>query len=169
MKIVYLFFLTFTILNAESLDRALQYYAIKNYSKTVELLNIGCKDNISDACAMLGSMYDKGEGVRRSREKATKFYVKSCKLRSSGGCFNLGRLYYKYNLKKKASDLYAISCQLNHKKGCNSLGIMYEKGDVIRKDKKIAKQLYKKACALGHSKACGYYEEMDSWMYNAIY
>lgn len=88
--------------------------------------------NMQLSCAMLGTFYNDGLGVRQSYEKAFQYLKKACELKSSNGCALLGIMYnfgegVKQNL-PKAKEFYGKACDLGNQKGCDYYKELKEKG-----------------------------------------
>ena len=47
-------------------------------AQTPEALQRGCDRGVAAACAYLGFMYAKGDGVRQDNSKAVELYTKAC-------------------------------------------------------------------------------------------
>ncbi|GAA7921387.1 hypothetical protein HpBT060_01250 [Helicobacter pylori] len=96
--------------------------------------------------------------------KARKYFEKACDLNISGGCSNLGALYYNGEVVEKdlikAAYLYSRACELKEGDGCGALGALYYNGDGVKQDSKKAAALFEKACKLGYKKACEMLKEL---------
>ena len=58
------------------------------------LIFSSCKDNDKDYCFVIAALYDDGKnGFPLDKEKALKYYKKSCNLKSKTGCYNAGIMY----------------------------------------------------------------------------
>lgn len=84
------------------------------------------------------TLYEKGEGVKQSYQKADQFYSKACDLEVAEGCYNLGASYYLGNHTKqdykKANELFSKTCDLGYSIGCYALGFWYASGEGIEQD-----------------------------------
>ncbi|NDJ27992.1 hypothetical protein DMB95_07635 [Campylobacter sp. MIT 12-8780] len=94
------------------------------YHKAASFSQKACDLGNGGGCAVLGTLYETGEGVRQSFEKSASFFQKACDLGEGIGCFNLGIFYYngrgvKKN-KAKAKEYYGKACDLRLQQGCNN-------------------------------------------------
>ncbi|MGX3044388.1 tetratricopeptide repeat protein [Helicobacter sp. T3_23-1056] len=97
------------------------FNAKKNFEILCDKSNSSFK---GDACALLGTMYVNGEGVRQDYNRAFEYYKKSCELKSPAGCNNLGVAYYfgqgvreDFSLAKQ---YYGKACDLGSQKACDN-------------------------------------------------
>ncbi len=60
-------------------------------SHALRLATHNCANNIGSECAIVGGIYERGDGVAIDTKKAHKFYQKACGLDSVHGCLALSR------------------------------------------------------------------------------
>ena len=60
--------------------------------KSAELYQKACDKGIGGGCNNLGTMYDKGEGVRLDKSNALSLFGKACDLKVQIGCENYAKL-----------------------------------------------------------------------------
>ena len=81
---------------------------------------------------MLGFLYEYGQGVKQSHQKAAQFYQKACDGGNAGGCGMLGFLYkYGKGVRQNfstAKEHYGKACDLGLQLGCDSYRKLNEKG-----------------------------------------
>lgn len=115
-----------------------------------------CDAGNAEACTHLGLLYQIGQDLNQSYEKAKMYYGKACDMNHSEGCMLLGDLYYyaqgveQNNTKAKL--YYDKSCKLNDQKGCSNLKNvedeeqkLKEKKDELERLKQEQKQLIQEA------------------------
>lgn len=70
---------------------------------------------------------------KKNYEKAYSIFMKSCKLKNPGACYNLAVMYdFGMGIKKekeKAIELYEMSCKNGIVNACFNLGVIYDKGE----------------------------------------
>lgn len=114
-----------------------------------------CYDGDAENCINLGVLYQLGQDLNQSYEKAKFYYSQACDLNHSAGCVKLGDLYYfgqgMDQNNSKAKLYYNKSCKLNNKDGCSNLKILLEdeelkqKKDELERLKKEQEELIKEA------------------------
>ncbi len=122
----------------------------------IEEVKDACNAGNAEACTNLGLLYQIGQDLNQSYEKAKMYYDKACDLNHSEGCVLLGDLYYfaqgvEQN-NSKAKLYYDKSCKLNNEGGCNNLKSLEdeeqklkEKKDELERLKQEQKQLIQEA------------------------
>ncbi|WP_258033465.1 tetratricopeptide repeat protein [Campylobacter concisus] len=84
------------------------------------------------SCYNLGTLYNKGQGVKQDYYKAAQLWEKGCDSRDDLSCYNLGILYEKgqgvgrdYHM---AKELFRKACDLGLQPGCDFYKKLNEKG-----------------------------------------
>ncbi len=118
-------------------DAGVKAYMKGNYKRALRDFKESAESGDARAQFHLGSMYDNGSGVSRSKKKAMQWYKKAAKNGNKNAQYNLGILYYtgegvKKNQRKaihwwkKAANQKLDSAQFN-------LAIAYFKGEGVEK------------------------------------
>ena len=122
-----------------------------SYAKAVE--------RSSHAQYMLGTMYEKGEGVTKNNKEATKWYKKAAKVNMLAQ-HNLGDMYHKgkgvTQNDEEAAYWYRRAADMGFSEAQFKLGNMYAKEKMYGK----ARYWYKKASNQGHKDASNQYLEI---------
>ena len=71
-------------------DRA---YERGDFKSAFELFEKSCKEGNAKACFNLAVMYDKGEGVQKSKSKAIHYFQKACDNGEMQVCVLMGVIY----------------------------------------------------------------------------
>lgn len=119
----------------------------------------------AEAQAILGVMYNIGEGVRQDYTQAIHWYQKSANQGNRYSQNNLGLMYKTgqgvrqdyakaFDLFKKAANQDSPDSQFN-------LGIMYYKGEGVLQNKATAKEFFGKACDNGDQGGCDNYRNLN--------
>jgi hypothetical protein len=143
---------------AQLYDQALSSYDSGEFPQAAKLYQKACDGGDRRACTNLGMMYENGNGVEKSPDRAADLFKRSCEAGGSGGCLNLGLLYLNGEGVPKdpnrAAELFNRSCDEGSGGGCTNLGLMYAKGENVPRDMKRAAGLYTRACDDGHAVGC---------------
>ena len=111
----------------------------------LEKIKNACDADNAKECTNLGILYQTGENLNKSYEKAKMYYGKACDLNHSEGCKLFGDLYYfaqgveQNNTKAKL--YYDKSCKLNNQKGCSNLKSLVEEENALKQIKDEQKRL----------------------------
>lgn len=101
-----------------------------------------CVEGLAWACPTIGSMYESGEGVEKSYDKARGYYLKACAKPDDEGC-------------RKAFALFNNTCQQSGKVGaCDDLAGMLNDGVTAPPDRVKASDLSRRTCAEGSNAGC---------------
>lgn len=125
-------------------------------AEEIEKIKNACDAGNVDACINLGLLYQIGQDLNQSYEKAKMYYGKACDMNHSEGCMLLGDLYYfaqgTEQNNSKAKLYYDKSCQLNNQNGCKNLKDLEneekelkQKKDELERLKQEQKQLIQEA------------------------
>ena len=103
-----------------------------DYQKAAELWQKACDSGEAWGCAILGVLYQNGQGVKQNYQKAAQLYQKACDGGSAVGYFNLGVLYgngqgIRQNF-STAKQYFGKACDLGLQPGCDNYKKLNEKG-----------------------------------------
>jgi TPR repeat protein len=125
----------------------------------IRLFELAAQQGDASAIYNLGVMYEYGEGVEQSYERAVEYYKQAAHLGYDKAQFNLGLLYangrgvaQSYGT---AAELYEQAVQQGHPSAMYNLGVLYAKGQGVETDIFKAKELFTQAVALGSGEAIG--------------
>jgi thioredoxin len=117
-----------------------------------------CNAGKSEACSMIGELYEEGEVVKKDYAKALTAYEKSCTLGNAKGCMYLAYMYDEAMGVKQnytiAIKYYKKACDGENIIACRFLGYFYDEGLGAKKDYKKAHELYLKSCKGEDEYAC---------------
>jgi len=106
----------------------LDYYIIKNYSKSFEFNEKACCGNEPSGCESIASMYEEGLGVTRNYSKALVFYKKACDYNLAIGCIGIGAMYKNgkgiQQDMSQAKTYYEKACQLKNPYACKTANLI---------------------------------------------
>lgn len=102
----------------------------------INLLTSTCENGYELSCGRLGTEYYSGRNIQGSTALATKYYEKSCELKS-----------HKPEITLEVDDCYMA-------------GSFYKDGNGVPKNKYKALELFRKSCNLGTEKACVDYNKL---------
>ena len=126
--------------------------------KALDAFASGCRQGHLEACASLGSVYERGEGTTVDLAMAVDLYRRACDGGESSGCVNLGLLHERGQGvptdAARAAAFYAPACDTGDLWGCNNLGALLTKGAGIANDQARAQALFLRACNRGLPEAC---------------
>jgi TPR repeat protein len=120
---------------ADVFDEGLGGYEI-DYAKAYKYYIMACDKDEAIACANLGYLYKRGNGVKKNNKTAIAYFTKSCDLDDEVGCLGLGYMYdsgtgVKQD-KKKANSYYVLACDNDSNTACYNFAINYEYGDGVK-------------------------------------
>lgn len=118
---------------------------------------INCQNNIGSECAIVGGIYERGDGVEIDENKALEFYDKACRLNSAQGCLAQSRFTrYSHQLFDKTFILLEHACADDDPFLCYMLGewsviaaLRNKQTSPTSSFLQDAKAYYEKACNLG--------------------
>lgn len=116
-----------------------------------------CEDGDNYQCWRVGSMYYRGDKVKKNLVEAEKYLNKSCKEDITLGCVYLGLIYTDKKNYSDAAEFYKKSCESGlrgYEMGCNLLGEAYYHGRGIKQNSSKTAEFYSKACNGGHIISC---------------
>jgi uncharacterized protein len=138
---------------AAPIDDAGDAYNKSVYVQAIRLFRPLAEKGNSDAQAMLGMMYLKGEGTTRSYPDAMKWLLLASSQGNTGAFNNLGAMHFNGDGVTKnypeAARLFRQSAIKGDKYGQTSLGSMYLNGHGVDKDAKEAVKWFRLAAASG--------------------
>jgi tetratricopeptide (TPR) repeat protein len=109
------------------------------------------------ALAMMGQMYEKGQGVKQSYEMARRLYEQAAQQGYASAIFSLGVMYhYGQGVEQsyeRAFEYYEQAADLGFADAQYNLGGMYYKGYGVVRDTAKAREWWTKAAAQGHKNA----------------
>lgn len=154
----FLFIVTICVCSINMLAADIMVEAMKaidkgDFKKAKSFAEQACNNADKRGCGVLSVMYREGLGIKKDSFKAAALSEKSCRLKNSVACVELGRIYedgeggIPHN-NVKAKGLYSEACKLNDASGCVSLGFMYITGKGVKRNLFIGKDYFEKACNL---------------------
>lgn len=109
----------------------------------------------------LGTMYEKGDGVKQDDEKALELFQLSAKQSNAKAQFKLGTMYMVGLIVPQSDDSALNFITLSANNGLPGaqylLGKMYYDGQGVKKDNEKAKYFYKLACENKIKESCDSY------------
>lgn len=134
------------------LRKAVRFYELKEYDQAFPLLERLTKQDNPDACYYLGTMYEDGLHVERSRTTAFRLYKRSADYGNFDGMVSTGRCYeYGIGVDSDcglAADYYDRASDVDSY-AAMTLGGFYLNGGCVSSDRKAAQAYYEKAIELG--------------------
>jgi len=151
----------------------------QNLSMMAKYHEKSCELGYAKGCNELGTSYKRGHGVKKDKEKSTKFYQKAlifydkeCSKEVGESCERLGTIYSiglytkenkikakEYNI--KAFEIYREECSNSDAEGCYQLAYAYLTGTGVNRDYDNAKINFEKSCQLGESSSCHEAKSVD--------
>jgi TPR repeat protein len=114
-------------------------------------------------CISAGFAYLEGREVRKSPEKALKYFNKAAELgepAAAAGAIATVILTERWtNRYSEVFQLLEKSCQLDCARSCLILGNLYTTGRLVSPDKQKARNFWQKACDLSDAQACEKYNQ----------
>ena len=182
-RVITILLLLLVSLHADYFTDARTAYHNKDYKNSISILDKACQNGTSDACFVLGIMYDTGEVVKQDSDLAVTLYTKACDASMSKSCGRLGTIYFHgisvTKDQQRGKALYTKACDNGHAESCIRLGGIYENSDGVEdrpvvtqrkllpaffnydEDMRKAKELYSKACELGNSEGCTLFKKLN--------
>lgn len=137
----------------------------KEYSKAAASFKAASNQGHSDAQALLGRLYQDGQGVEKDYEKAYELYKKSSDQGSAQGQTLLGHMYrYGIFVNKdydRALDLYTKAANQGYVNAINQIGFMYISRGYGMQDHNEAEKWYLKSANKGDALA----QYQLGWLY----
>jgi uncharacterized protein len=120
---------------------------------SIKELQAKCDGGDARSCGVLGSYYEKGEGVKKDLAAALKLWSRACSLGEGFRCALAGEAYLKGEGTAKnparAIALKQRGCDLDDGYACSMLSIAYQAGEGVPSNPARALDLNEKACRLG--------------------
>jgi len=117
--------------------------------------NTQCQAGSAPSCALLGHIYEKGEGVNADDKKALIYYKKACDARDIDGCTGWGYMLSKSDNAEEQRQSVGIlrqACDAGNGRACSGLGQQAR----LRRDWTTAAKEFDRGCRLNYSRACYY-------------
>lgn len=117
--------------------------------------NAQCAAGSPQSCAILGHLYEKGEGVTANEKKAYTFYKKACDAKDIDGCTGLGYMMSKSDNSDEQSQSISVlrqACDAGNGRACSGLGQQAR----LRRDWAAASKEFERGCRLNYSRGCFY-------------
>lgn len=138
---------------AETFADGLMSYFMNDYAVAAKILQNHAERGNLDAQVLLGTMYEKGEGVARNMREATKWWKKAADRGKAEAQYKMGNIYE--NGKGVSRDLreaikwYRRAAEQENTKAQRALAYAYSKGYGVAKDNKEAAIWWGKAAQQG--------------------
>ncbi len=170
-KLIPMFLMLFVVVvwagPKDDFTRGFQAYKRGAFTLAVKWWQKAAEQGLSDAQAMLGYLYDSGQGVRQDHKMAVKWYRNAAEQGHAVAQNNLG---YSYELgqgvpqnHKMAVKWYRNAAEQGHAVAQNKSGYSYERGQGVPQDYKMAVKWYRTAAEQGYPVAqnnLGYFYEL---------
>lgn len=117
--------------------------------------NAQCSAGSPQSCAILGHIYEKGEGVNADEKKASTFYKKACDAKDIDGCTGLGYMMSKSSNadeQRQSVGILRQACDAGNGRACSGLGQQAR----LRRDWTTASKEFDRGCRLNYSRGCYY-------------
>jgi len=114
-----------------------------------------CDKGNPQSCAILGHMFEKGEGTKADMRAAEAAYKAACAKKDANGCTGLGYVYSKSDdpkLKEESTKIFTEACNEGNGRACSGLGHQA----LVRRDLDGALRQFDRGCRLGYTRACFY-------------
>ncbi|ATX78732.1 hypothetical protein Ga0123461_0280 [Mariprofundus aestuarium] len=139
-------------LNA-AFNLAILYYNSSNFAKAFRNFLQAANGGDAQACNIVASMYQRGQGVTYNIEQAVQWYRKAAEAGYAPAQFNLGNLYRKGEgldqLDKLAAQWYLKAAESGYAQAQNSIAYMYALGRGVSEDREKARTWFKAASSQG--------------------
>ena len=123
-----------------------------------------CDGGDGRSCSALAFMYEMGEGVARSSERARALYERACRLGTAVACTHGARLSVPRatpaSTKGTSLDL-DDRCRQGDGRACARLGHLFETGRGVVRDQHIASLHYRRGCRAGFGVACSHLRRLS--------
>lgn len=138
----------------ESLKKASEAYANKDYATAMRILKPLADKNNPDAQFAVGLMYVRGDGVKQDYNMVRQYWTKASEAGNPEAQFNLGLAYIRGIFGKRepleAAAWWEKAAAQGHGDAYYTLAQMYRNGDGVNKDKAKAAQYDQKGSEAGH-------------------
>ena len=118
-----------------------------------------CDRGDGRSCSALAFMYEMGEGVGQSADKARALYERACQLGTTVACTHRARLSAQRPARidaAAASTALDDLCRQGDGRACARLGHQFETGQGAVRDHHIAALHYRRGCRAGFGVACSH-------------
>lgn len=131
------------------------YQYSHDYDKANEFFSQSCDANNQHGCYKLAEAYEYGMGFTENHKKASKLFMKSCKLGEYDACDSAANIFY-YTFKDYKSSLqwYTEGCALGYGQNCYDAGYQYEEAEGVKQNMSKANEFYQESCDLNSAKGC---------------
>lgn len=141
------------------------YRIVGDYEQTIKYYQRAGKLGDGIGYNNLGTLYERGLGVKQNFFEAFKFYKKACEL-NVRACYNLAVAYHNGTGTKQdfanAKRHYESACDASEGSACTNLGVLYAYGQGVKQDKSSAKKYHRKGCNLGDKVGCDNYRILNN-------
>ena len=142
---------------AQNLDEGQAAYQAKDYQKALHILKPLAEQGNSQAQAMLGLMYDNGQGVDQDSQEAFKWYLKAAEQGIPVVQHDVGVKYFQgmgvAQNYQEAAKWWELAANAGMSDSQFNLGLMYYRGLGMKTDYPQAIALFRKAADAGHGLA----------------
>ncbi len=154
-KLISMFLMLFVVVvwagPKDDFTRGFQAYKRGAFTLAVKWWQKAAEQGLSDAQAMLGYLYDSGQGIRQDHKMAAKWYRNAAEQGHASAQNNLGVMYDSGQgvpqNHKMAVKWYRNAAEQGHAVAQNNLGYSYELGQGVPQDHKMAVKWYRMAAA----------------------
>lgn len=138
------------------------YMIAGRYDGAIDYFERLCEEGDVRGCGSAGDTY---YFYLRDFFKAKEFYEKSCKLKNSASCYELGVMYgngegVRQDFKHE-DEYYGRACSGKEALGCYNLGVLYQGRSDVKGNYEKAKEYFGKACDYGYQFGCDKYKEYN--------
>ncbi|MGH8119281.1 MAG: SPOR domain-containing protein [Gammaproteobacteria bacterium] len=143
--------------SAQDLEDGQSAYQAGDYKKTLEILQPLAEQGNSQAQAMLGMMYDNGQGVDRDQKVALQWYIKAAEQGMPVAQHDVGVRYFQgigvEQNYQEAAKWWEQAANAGLADSRFNLGLMYYRGLGVKTDYPKAAEHFRKAAEQGHGHA----------------
>jgi hypothetical protein len=126
---------------------------VKNVKKSAKIWKRAVELGDVDAMVNLGSLYEKGSGVKLDKKKAERLYRMAADRGDAVAQNNLGTVLHSEERFEEAFRYYALAADQGLTDGETNLGCCYVEGAGTEVDLGKARYLFERAAAKGHERA----------------
>ena len=142
---------------AQELEEGQAAYQARDYPKALQVLRPLAEQGNSQAQALLGIMYDNGQGVDKDPREAFKWYLKAAEQGMPTAQHDIGVKYFQgvgvEQNYQEAAKWWEQAANAGIADSQFNLGLIYYRGLGVKTDYQKAADLFRKAADQGHSQA----------------